>query len=158
MKKTIIALLALTATAFGAAAENAYSVWVNLTDGSKVEYRFDDEPVAAIEGSDVKLTLNVTGASVTYPIDQIVNFTFSSQDVAVNELSALGSPWFKIGKETFEAGNLGAGSKVAIYDLTGTLIVSAEADADGYVAIPVGDLEKGVYAVSAGRHSFKFTR
>ena len=158
MKKTIIALIAVMATAFGAAAETAYSVWVHLVDGSKVEYRFDDEPVATLENGEVKLTLNMTGATVSYPMTDIVNFTFTSAEVGVNEIDAASAPWFKVGSELFEAGNLGAGVSVAIYDLSGKLLLSAESDAAGNVAIPVRNLDKGVYAVSAGRHAFKFTR
>lgn len=158
MKKTIIALFAVMATAFGAAANTAYSVWVNLVDSSKVEYRFDDEPVATLENEEVKLTLNMTGATVSYPMADIVNFTFSSAEVGVNEIDDAASPWFKVGKELFEAGNLGAGTRVSIYDLAGQLLLSAEADAAGNVAVPLANLDKGVYAVSAGRHAFKFTR
>lgn len=48
-----------------------------------------------------------------------------------------------------------AGSPVAIYNLSGVKMRSAEADGEGYVSLEVGSLASGVYVVSSKETTFK---
>lgn len=159
MKKYIMALIALGAAAFSASAVNyAHSVWVNLTDGTKVEYKFEDVPVMGVEGTDVKITLASTDESVLYPMADIENFTFSKEVTeGVGNLSVV-SPSFGLNRETLDVTGLPGGTEIRIYDMAGREVARGKCDASGKVAVRVGSLPGGVYAVKAGKFAFKFTR
>lgn len=160
MKKTIIALAAVLATAFGASAlEYEHSVMVNRLDGTSVEYKFADTPVAYIDGENLKMTVTTTGESVLYPFTEVKNLTFKAEKSGITNVGAeAAGPSFGLTDDTLEAGGLGAGVKVCVYDVAGALRVQGECGPDGTVSLDISMLGKGVYVVNAGKHSFKFIR
>lgn len=160
MKKTIIALAAALASVLGVqAADYSNSLLVNKTDGSTVEYRFADVPVATIEGEDLKIEVLATRESVLYPINDIKNLTFKKEVSGVEDIVAGGNHvMFGLAGDMLEAAGLEAGTEIVIFDAAGVLRASAKADADGCASIKVSDLGKGVFLVKGGKHMFKFIR
>lgn len=160
MKKYIMAATVLLASAFGTlAAEYSHSVVVHLTNGSDVEYLFEDMPVAFIEGSDVRIQTQVNGIQVTYPMADIVNMTMKKEVVGVNGVDAADtSVRFGISRETLDASGLPAGQRVLVFDAAGAVMADGTCGADGSVSIEIGGFGPGVYVVNAGANSFKFIR
>jgi len=80
MKKTIIAIAAVLASAITASAvDYKHKLIVNKADCTKVEYKFEDTPVATVEGDDLKIELASTRESVLYPIADLASLTFEKK-------------------------------------------------------------------------------
>lgn len=137
------------------AGEFLYSVIVNKTDGTKVEYQFADKPVATLEGDNMKMTCG--GESVLYPFASIENLTFDKRS-GVDGVTVDGNVAFGLTREALEASGLQEGTLVNIYDVSGALRASGAAGVDGSVSVSLDGLGSGVYVVKAGNNSFKFVR
>ena len=160
MKKTIIALAAVWATAFGASAvDYTHTLIINKTDGTKVEYKFADVPVATLEGDDLKIELLTTSENVLYPIADIVNFTFEKELSGVDNISSdEGRGSFGITREALDVSGLASDTEISIYNAAGMLCVKAVCGDNGTVSVDISTLDKGVYVVNAGNNIFKFIR
>ena len=160
MKKYIIAAATLLATMLGTAtaAEYSHSVLINLKEGGSVAYKFEDVPVATIDGDNLKITLAMTDESVIYPFANVVNLTFEKKESGIANVKDNASVTFGITSESLEVWGLTASTQVSIFDATGALRATGAADEAGYVTIETSNLDKGVYLVKAGAHSFKFIR
>lgn len=148
------------ATAFGASAvDYIHTLIVNKTDGTKVEYKFENVPVATIEGDDLKIELLTTSESVLYPIADIVNFTFEKELSGVDNISSdEARVSFGITRESLEASGLASGAELSVYNAAGMLCVKAVCGDNGSVSVDISTLDKGVYVVNAGNNTFKFIR
>lgn len=161
MKKTFIALIAALATAFSVSATTyTHSVVVNRTDGSTLEYKFDNYPVVSVEGENINILVAVTQETITLPMSEVENFTFSkTESSGIDEVTGDKSRvTFGITRETLEVSGLDADVNVTIYDINGVLRLKAASDGNGQVSLAIGDLGSGVFIVSAGNQSFKFIR
>lgn len=161
MKKTIIAIAAVLASAITASAvDYKHKLIVNKTDGIKVEYKFEDTPVATIEGDDLKIELVSTKESVLYPIADLANLTFEKKEY--DSVESVGDDAsrvsFGISRETLEVSGLAAGTSVSVHDLSGMLRATGVCDASGSATLDIGSLGSGVYIVEAGNNTFKFIR
>ena len=150
----------MLATAFGASAvDYTHTLVVNKTDGTKVEYKFADMPVAMIEGNDLKMQLAGSEESVLYPIADIVNLTFEKKVSGVESVvGEEGRVTFGISHESLEAAGIEPGAEVSVYNAAGMLCIKAQCGADGSVSVNISTLDKGVYVVNAGKNTFKFIR
>lgn len=159
MKRYIIAITAALATAISASAvDYAHKLLVNKTDGTKVEYKFEDAPVASIEGDDLKISFQYSDETVLHPIADIANLTFDKTEVGIEGIFTQGSVTFGLTRDLLEAAGLPAGTTVRIYDMAGMLHAEATCDADGVASVSIASLGQGVYLVKAGNNSFKFIR
>lgn len=161
MKKHILALAVAISSAFCASAadEYAYSLSVNQKDGSKVEFKFDEEPVATIDGDDLKITLYDDMSSVLFPIADLENLTIAKSNLTgVEAISAQGEVSFGLTRQTLDVDGLAAGVNVDIYTSDGKHAARAICDANGSARIDVSKLGSGIYLVKAGKKSFKFIR
>lgn len=162
MKKIIIAIAAVLATAFGASAvDYAYTLVVNKTDGTKVNYLFANTPVATIEGDNLTIVDLTNTTGVVYPISDITNMTFDREEILNGVEGVLGSNGdvaFGVTATALEAYGLPAATEIFIFDASGVLRVSGRSADDGTASLEIGTLEKGVYLVRAGKHIFKFIR
>lgn len=147
MKKSIIAAAFALIAASGMAAELEYShsVVVNLKEGNSVSYKFEDIPVATIEGDNLKIEVSATHQSVLYPFADVVNLTFDKKPASgVSEVESQGKVYFGITADALEAGGLEPGTTVNIYDTAGALRMSGTADGTGTALIATSGLDKGV--------------
>lgn len=162
MKKILLAVAALLVSAFAvnaAGIEYAYTLVVNKTDGTKIEYKFAEMPVVQTQGDDIKITLGMTQQSVLYPMADVNNFTFDRETNGINDV--IGDETrvsFGLTANTLEAAGLAPGTIVAVYNASGSMVARGTCDADGVASISIASLAKGVYVVSAGSNSFKFIR
>lgn len=160
MKKTILAIFAALATVFGAAAADyAYTLVVNKTDGSKVNFLFENTPLATFDNDNINITEVVSGLVFTYPLTDVVDMTFDKEIIpdGVENLGLGGSDVaFGLNKETLDVYGAPEGSVVYVYDLKGYLRAQASVTADGKASVRIADFEPGAYIVKVGNNTFKF--
>lgn len=160
MKKTILALTAALATAFGAsAADYTHSFIINKVDGSTVEYQFQDEPVITISEDNFLVRLvSSPDDGVLYPMADVVNITFDKQ-VGVQAIEGdTNHVTFGISRETLDVAGLAPGADIYIYNTAGSLCIKAVCNADGAASVNISSLGSGVFVVNAGGNAFKFIR
>lgn len=160
MKKNILAIIAVLATVFGAlAADYNYTLVVNKTDGSKVNFLFENIPVATFTEENLKILENISGQEFSYPLSEVVDMTFDKELIpdGVKNLNLNGSNVaFGLNKETLDVYGPEQGTIVYIFDLKGTLRAQGAVNADRKASLKIADLEAGAYLVKAGNHTFKF--
>lgn len=161
MKKHILTLAVAISSVFCASAADryAYSLSVNQKDGTKVEFKFEEEPVATIEGTDLKITLYDDMRSVLFPITEVENLTINrSNPTGVNSIADENKVCFGLKREALDVEGLVAGVDVDIYASDGRHVAHAVCDADGAVSIDITSLGSGIFVVKAAKQSFKFIR
>lgn len=161
MKKHILALAVALSSAFCAAAadEYAYSLSVNQKDGTKVEFRFDEEPVATIEGDDLKITLYDDMRSVLFPIAQLENLTIAKSNLTgVDAIAEQGKVSFGLSRQSLDVEGLSAGVNIDVFASDGRHVAHAVSDDNGAVRIDLSSLGSGIFVVKAAKQSFKFIR
>lgn len=153
---TFVAALAVTLCA--SATDYAYSVLINQANGNTVEYKFEDMPVATF--SEDNMVINVGEQHVAYPIADIVNLTFDRTEKPESGVAGVVNTDMTVmlSKESLDIRGLNPGVKVAVYDVSGRMLISADADADGSFSTSLSALGKGVFVITAGNNSFKIIR
>lgn len=151
LRRAAAAMLCVPAVAT-ASAEVKYLI-VSRTDGSKAAFALADDPV--VKNSATELTIESTASTITVPFAELANYTFSETGFnAVDETLADESHTIRDGQITFTG--LKPNSQISVYSLDGREMLRSRADADGYAAIDLGSLGKGVYIVRTNSSSFKF--
>lgn len=160
MKKTILAIFAALATVFGAAAADyAYTLVVNKSDGSKVNFLFENNPVATFDNENLNITEVMSGLEFSYPLSDVVDMTFDKElipDGVENLDVSESNVAFGLNKETLDVYGAPEGTLVNIYDLKGALRAQGFVNADKKASVSIAGLEHGAYIVKAGNNTFKF--
>lgn len=160
MKKYIMAAVCLAAALTGARATTAvvpYFLCVNTNDGNTVKYEFLDTPVASFSGENMTITL-ATEEQIVFPMADVASITLLPDYSGVSEVSRPADILVSISRDMINISGLEAGTAVNVYDMRGAAVLAARADNDGNAALSTAALSKGVYVVSASRHSFKFIK
>lgn len=146
--------------AFGAFSQDAsdYSLLVNMMDGNVVEYEFENCPVATFEGDELVITDDLNEGSLRCNMADIANLTIKKPTVAVSEIEAASHLRIAVSKQAVSVAGLAEGAEVAVFDMSGVKVASAEAGADGVATVAVEQLGAGVFLVSMPGNSFKFVR
>ncbi len=133
---------------------------VNTVEGEPVEFAFQTDPVATIEGSDLVIT-DINDERILYPIADLVNLTFKI-DPNYNSVEGVESDAkalrVSLTRTAVIVSGLELGVQVFLYSVDGAKIAAATADAGGVLTISTEALPKGVYTVAAPKHSFKFIK
>lgn len=162
MKKYILVILAVVASVFTTYADElyAYTLKVNQKNGDQMTFKFQDEPVATIEGENLKISLlTVAGEDILVPISNLENLTFEKNALSgVENMKAAAGVAFALTKTALNAEGLEAGTVVSIYAIDGRIAAQGVCDATGNCSISLENVAPGVYAVKAGNNSFKFVR
>lgn len=162
MKKYIYAAILAVVSAFSASAEDIkdYFLLVNTNDGNAVEFAFEYYPVATIEGDELVIKDDLHAESIRYNISDVKNLTLkgvprpdSIDDVTGGQLVKV-----SVTKQSVSISGLEEGATVNIYDISGKLVASAAAGADGSVVIAVDGLGSGIFVASMPGNTFKFIR
>lgn len=162
MKKYIMAIAVALATTFGvSAADYAYTLVLNRTDGTKSNFLFENIPVATIDGDVLTIVENISGLSVELPISEFASFTFDKEEIpdGINNVATNdGNVTFGLSCETLDVMGLSEDVTIMIFDAAGKLRVEGRSDVNGAATLNISGLDKGVYIVKAGNNTFKFIR
>lgn len=133
---------------------------VNTVEGEPVEFAFQTDPIATIEGAELVIT-DINDERILYPIADLVNLTFKI-DPNYNSVEGVGAEAttlrVSLTRTAVIVSGLEPGVKVALYAAEGVMAAIAGADADGVVTLSTEALPKGVYSVAAPGHPFKFIK
>lgn len=119
---------------------------ITQKDGQQFSFGFSDNPVVTYEGSDLILTTAKT--VIQYPLESLLNFTFTDQTTSVQTLEGAAATVSK--SENFVT-IMGAKPETAV-NLIGTdgkVLFSKKSDADGVVSFSIADLPDGIYIVKS---------
>ena len=162
MKKHIFAaLIALALASFASIkAETSYSLLVNTVDGQTVEYSFEYLPIATFEGDEMIITDDRSIDGMRFAMDNVVNMTFKveSETSAVDSVTEASRIKVSVAGDLLKVSGLEAGARLVVYDASGKIVASVNADQYGATDVNVGNLGKGVFMVAIADFSFKFIR
>lgn len=128
---------------------------VELKAGNKYSFLLADKPVITFSNGD----LVVNGdAETSYSIDGVKNFHFTEGDASgVESLSVGDIRIVSLDNATIQVQNLEKSSVVTLVNVSGVVLSSVKADAEGYATVSLPQA-KGVYVLSVGAKSFKIIR
>lgn len=156
LKQIGTACLMTTAVIPAIAADNSdVRLNVELKNGNTDKFYLAEQPELSFNNDECVIKCN--GVDVSYDMADIVKSYFSIGDGAIEENLADGIKVDLTDSNTAVVSGLAQGTHVALYGLNGTMILAAQADADGTARISLSELTPGmVYVVSINsKRNFK---
>lgn len=133
-------------------------IHIELNDGGSIRFTLDQDPVIKYGTSTVTVTYS-TG-SLEYKMKDIRYLSLGNKvasSVATNEVAKKEeSITSKYG--TFLFNGFAIGTRVAIYDLSGKMLVSYKINDTNTFQISTSDLKHGTYIIKAGSVTYKFIK
>ena len=116
-------------------------IWAK--DGTKVVYALAEMPKVTFTERDLVITAN--GVEVNYTLENMARFTYEDYtSTAITNLQTDESS-FKLNGESLLFPALKANSIVSVCSLNGTLVFKKTVHRDGEYAIPLSNMNPGVY-------------
>lgn len=125
--------------------------------GETVEFRFVLDPIVTFSGTDMVLT-DINDDKVTFPIGNVAYMKFADDTTGIDAVAGDDTLRITLLDGTLTADGLKEGALLTLHDMNGVAVASVRADGTGRAEVAVRDLAKGIYAVSAAGHSFKFIK
>lgn len=153
MKKSFL-FLAASLLALSASAANYYFniVSIEMKDSSKMDIVITNN--VKMNFTDTHLIVLGTGSEVAIERSNLARFTHSyNADAGVDNVMTDNSVRFQGDKVVFHS--LPANTAVAVYDMSGTEVISAVAEGD--FELDLSGLDSGMYIVNANGNSLKVT-
>ena len=156
-KSRVVRLFACTLLAF-CTSLGAWAIdHVKVVDanGAATYFKLAEKPVVSFSAT--SLVLTTTQGTVEYPIADYRSFEFADPTDGINPAeTTFGTPIFSFG-ETLSGEQLQPGTPVVVYESTGRIVGKQNADAQGRVAISLGNTA-GIFIVKTPTKSFKFIK
>lgn len=156
-KSRVVRLFACTLLAF-CSSLGAWAIdHVKVVDanGAATYFKLAEKPVVSFSAT--SLVLTTTQGTVEYPIADYRSFEFADPTDGINPAeTTFGTPIFSFG-ETLSGEQLQPGTPVVVYDSKGRIVGQQNADAQGRVAIALGNTA-GIFIVKTATKSFKFIK
>lgn len=125
-------------------------------DSAKVAYALDEKP--KISFTDTTLIISVKDAEVSYPLEDMLRFTYEDNtSMAITNLQTDKSI-FKLDGEFLLFPALKANSTVSVYSLSGTLVFKKTVRQNGEYAFALSSLNSGVYMVNVNGLTYKIVK
>lgn len=130
-------------------------VW--LKGGQKVYHELTDQPETTF--SEGMLWLKTDKVSVSYPITDVLRYTFEGPMTAIESPSARpGEIRFLQGSDAMAFDGLPDGTSLALYTLDGKQLATMKAQGGQRTVISLANYPSGVYIVKMGDVAFKFVK
>ena len=130
-------------------------VW--LTNGQKVYHDLTDKPETRFNAG--YLMLSTSKVSVSYPLTQVLRYTFEGKMPVVNVPSVRpGEVRFSQGPDAMRFDGLPAGSVLELYAPDGKLLRSQTAASGKTAVVSLKNQPAGLYIVKVGDASYKFMK
>lgn len=134
--------------------KNQLVVWAK--DGTKVAYALAEKPKVTFTETDLIITAK--GVEVSYSLENMLRFTYESNDESsIINLKNEESP-FKLTGESLLFPALKANSTVSLYSLNGTLVFYKTVKAAGEYSFPLSGLNAGGYVVTVNSLTYKIVK
>lgn len=147
----------IAASAFSLTMQAANFLTVTDSKGGKVSFALTAKPVITFTAENLVLTAG--DQTVEYPLTDYRSFTLTDTDNTTgieNTVAPTGNPVFSFG-DNLHAEGLPAGSRVAVYTVSGQLVGNAVASSNGSADVNLSNAS-GVLVVKTATKSFKFIK
>ena len=124
------------------------------TDGKVMNINLNEQPVTTY--SDGKLIIKTTKTTVTFPLEQVVKYTYSDA-TGISSPSTIGSE-FSADGESITFTGLKPNTPVYLYTVAGQLVKTVTATGQSKTVVSVSSFPVGVYVVKANGVTFKITK
>lgn len=159
MKKILLTVItAMAAFCAGAVVPEVHSLVLLKKNGETVEYKLSQQPVANFTGSDMNIVLALTGEKFSFPVEDVANLSVTPSSSGVEDAVAPDHVVFSYDGNMLSCAGIAAGTQVTVAAVNGIVVRSASAGAEGSAQVETGSLASGIYVVSAGNETFKFTK
>lgn len=127
-------------------------VW--QADGKVMNINLNEQPVTTY--SDGKLIITTTKTTVTFPLEQVVKYTYTDA-TGISSPSAMGSK-FSADGESITFTGLKPNTLVYVYSVAGQLLTTVTATGHSKTTVSVSRFPVGVYVVKTNGVTFKITK
>ena len=146
-------LLALLFVSTMKAEDRELRVW--KADGTVVTFNLDEMPVTTY--SEGNLVIKTTKTTVTYPLEQVRKYTYSSVTDALSAPKLERATLSKDGESLTFTG-LKPQTLISIYNVSGQLVRNVKSRELGKTTVSVANLPVGVYVVKVNGVTYKITK
>ena len=153
MKKLLLLLMVLFATSLAKADDKVLQIL--LSDGQVVSINLSEEPRTTYQ--DGNLVITTTKNTVTYPLEQVKKFTYSSIATGIEAPQQLGVAFSKDG-ETLTITGLKPHTKVTLYNVAGQLLKTIDSKDSKKVVVSASQFPFGVYVVKVNGGTYKIMK
>lgn len=133
--------------------DKVLQVW--QSDGKVMNIKLSEEPVTTY--SDGNLIIKTTKTTVTFPLENVVRYTYSGGTVGISSPAAMSSEMSADG-ETLLFSGLKPGTDIFIYTASGQMARKVITSEQSQTAVTVSDLPTGVYVVKTNGITYKITK
>ena len=138
------------------AESTATALTVHIKDGSEVTFLLSEQP--AVTFSDGYLLITSSDAEMSYPLSDVVKFTFKDADETTGiDNTSVGEASFAFDGGSVVVSGLKAGSNARVFATDGTTLHSEEVSGDSW-SYSLSSLPSGVYIVSINGKTFKIAK
>ena len=150
-------LLSFAVTAMWAQSDATQRLVVWLKDGQKIYHDLNDQPETTF--SDGMLWLKTEKVSVSYPLTDVLRYTFEGVgNTGIEKLSQESAVAVSKDGNTVTFHYLKANATVSLYAANGTLLEQQKATDSSPLTISVKNRPNGVYIVKSGSQTIKLLK
>ena len=156
-KITVVSVLFAMGSIFSFAQDKVPGIIVELSSGTKVEYRLSNNPKFVFDGQTITLTAD--GVKVEYTPSELAKVTTGEVENATG-IEELRSQQVDIKVEAgfVRLNGFGAGEEVRVYSVGGNLVATHYVESDGSLVIPISSLPSGISIIKTNQQTIKITR
>ncbi len=151
--RVLLLVVALFAASAVKGEDRVLQVW--KADGTIVSFSLNEVPVTTY--ADGNLVIKTTKTTVTYPLEQVKKYTYSSVTDALSAPKSESATLSKDG-ETLTFTGLKPQTPISIYNVSGQLVRTLKARGLGNTTVSVANLPVGVYVVKVNGVTYKITK
>ncbi len=141
----------------GYAQDKVPGIIVELSSGTKVEYRLSNNPKFVFDGQTITLTAD--GVKVEYTPSELAKVTTGEVEGATGIVETeKQSGDIKVEDGFVRLKGFSAGEAVHVYSVIGTQMASYQISSDGSLLIPVSALPSGISIIKTNQQTIKITR
>ena len=115
----------------------------------------DEQPVTKYVDGNLVITTTLT--SITYPLEQVRKYTYTSQTDGFVSLKTIGVT-FSADGEALTFNNLKPQTDIAVYNATGQLLLKQASSESGSATISCSHMPVGVYVVKVNGATYKISK
>lgn len=139
-------------TSFAQAQDLQLVVW--LRSGEKVYFNLEEQPETTY--ADRALTISTATLSVTYPLEQVLKYTYEGINSGINALE--GDIAIKQEGDNVYFSNLKNGTRIDVFMANGHKVKSLKADGSKSTVVNLTDCNAGVYLIVMNGQTYKVVK
>lgn len=148
----IVLLSVMTMMASTAVAEINY-LRVNLSNGTNASFALADDPKVSVTNN--TLQVETSTQTITVQFEDLKNFTFHDSTTGIDKEAI--DKHFQLENGIISFDGLKAGETVAVYSISGIVMLQTSASTDGCATIDTSTLPIGVYVVRTNSTTIKIS-